>query len=205
MAELPNPVRDVLRDDLDEGAVQRIWQGVDRRKAPRRWGIAAAVVAVAALAIIVVPTLRGGPVHLSNGDALVATRAVDAPLTLALDDGSRIVLERGAAIEPLVNDGTRLSLLQPAGRARYEVEPGGPRTWIIEAGLASVEVVGTRFAVTRTPERLVVEVERGRVLVRGERVPNRVATLGAHERIEISAPAAPSARGGADATQPADL
>jgi len=71
------------------------------------------------------------------------------------------------------------------GRALFDVQPGGPRKWSIEAGLATVEVVGTRFTVTREAVRVTVEVERGTVLARGERVPERVKRLVAGERLDV--------------------
>ena len=62
--------------------------------------------------------------------------------------------------------------------------PGGPRRWQIECGLATVEVVGTSSA-ARGPHGLRVGVERGVVLVRGERVVNHVRRLTAGESMEI--------------------
>jgi transmembrane sensor len=59
--------------------------------------------------------------------------------------------------------------------------------------LATVEVVGTRFTCERTDDRLRVAVARGAVLVRGERIPDRVRRLSAGESLEIAAPPAPAA------------
>jgi transmembrane sensor len=86
------------------------------------------------------------------------------------------------------------------GSAVFEVRPGGPRRWTIECGLATVDVVGTRFSCVRQAGRLRVNVDRGTVLVRGERVPDRVRRLGAGEGIDIvdglaeGAPATPAPR-----------
>jgi transmembrane sensor len=82
------------------------------------------------------------------------------------------------------------------------VQPGGPRHWIIEAGLASVEVVGTRFTVERKSALVHVAVERGVVLVRAENLPHGSVRLTAGEQVDVqgSAPEAelvpdvPSAR-----------
>lgn len=46
------------------------------------------------------------------------------------------------------------------------VQPGGPRRWQVEGGLATIEVVGTAG-------RLRVSVQRGAIVVRGEGVPDR--------------------------------
>ena len=68
------------------------------------------------------------------------------------------------------------------------------------ARVATVEVVGTAFWVEAEEQRVRVRVERGAVLVRGERVPERVQRLSAGEEIEIrkesAVPAAGSASGG---------
>jgi transmembrane sensor len=65
------------------------------------------------------------------------------------------------------------------------VRPGGPRRWQIECGLATVEVVGTRFSCERTPGRLRVSVQRGVVIVRGERVADRARRLAAGESLDV--------------------
>jgi transmembrane sensor len=152
--------------------------------------------------------LRGGiPWH--EGE-----QAVSEQRSLEFTDGSRIVLDPGASIEPLENTDRSAIMLLGRGRARFEVEPGGQRRWSIEAGFATIEVVGTRFTVSRTLHGGIVEVERGTVLVRGERLADRVRRLTAGERLEVegeasrlavptvSAPAGPSASASAK-VQPA--
>jgi transmembrane sensor len=105
--------------------------------------------------------------------------------TLDLDDGSRVRLDPKTRLAPLENTSHSVVFLLGSGRASFDVRPGGPRRWSIEAGLATVEVVGTRFTVSRTQTQVTVEVERGVVLVRGERVPDRVQRLEAGGRLQI--------------------
>jgi transmembrane sensor len=92
----------------------------------------------------------------------------------------------------LDNSGTAVVLKQRAGAVDYDVHPGGPRTWTIECGLATVEVVGTSFRIARSELHLRVEVTRGKVLVRGERVPDRVVQLVAGMSLDVDAPAPPA-------------
>jgi len=70
---------------------------------------------------------------------------------------------------------------------------------VLECGLATVEVVGTRFTVERTARLVRVSVERGIVIVRGERVRDRVQRLTAGQSLEVDdgsvSAQAPSARG----------
>ena len=93
------------------------------------------------------------------------------------------------------------------GTASFEVRPGGPRRWQIECGLATVEIVGTRFTCARSAGRLHIGVEHGVVLVRGERVPNRARRLAAGESLDVldatAAAGAAAERAGAGTTEPA--
>jgi len=69
---------------------------------------------------------------------------------------------------------------------------GGTRRWLVEAGALSVEVVGTRFTVDRSPERVSVRVRQGSVLVRSGKLAERVEQVQAGQ--EISVPTASEAR-----------
>ncbi len=201
--ELPDPIAEVLEDTASEARVQRMWRANEQRRSPRRrraplvvaGGVA---LAAAALALFFV-TRDDGPLRLASGGAL---GAAEGRSELRLDDGSRIALEEGARIEPLRNDEAAIHLLLARGRARFEVEPGGPRTWSIETGVATVEVVGTVFTITRGAGWAEVEVERGVVMVRGEQVPERAVRLVRGRSIRVGA--APVARAGIDAAAPSE-
>jgi transmembrane sensor len=114
-----------------------------------------------------------------------AAPSVMTEARIALDDGSRIELDPGSRLETIENGPTRFSTLLARGRARFSVRPGGRRRWVVEGGLATIEVVGTVFVVERGDEGVRVSVERGVVIVRGERVPDRVRRLTAGESIFI--------------------
>jgi transmembrane sensor len=111
----------------------------------------------------------------------------------ALADGSRIEASADGAITARVNDGRALRLSLERGRARFDVQPGGPRRWTIDAGICEVEVVGTSFVVDRRGDgRVRVEVDHGRVRVRGEGVAGGEAILGAGDVLEVRPIEAPA-------------
>lgn len=196
-----------LEVPVGEERLARGWQAVAARAygAPApAWGrlrIAGAVsIAVAAAVALAVGIARPGesapargPLAIAAGsgsgsvEAAIRAAGGAADAAVALDDGSVIRVARGAALEALENSGDRFSLVLRAGSARFDVRPGGGRRWTIEAGLVSVEVIGTAFEVARDERGVRVAVERGRVLVRGESVPDRVRSLGAGESIRVDA------------------
>jgi transmembrane sensor len=197
MSELRVPLRDVLGDGTSEEEVQRIWTGVQQRRArsaaaPHKKAFwIAGVLGAVAMAMLLVVSLVGmrefAPGALLTRDGRApATIGADQPVALEFTDGSRLELGPGAELEVLENNGHALVSALRRGRVGFQVQPGGPRRWTIEAGLATVEVVGTRFILNRTAAALEIDVERGIVLVRGERVRDRVQRLEADQRLVVS-------------------
>ncbi len=205
MTRLPLPVGDALRDGFTEVDVQRVWRGIQARGAAatardraRRWTVPVAVLAAAAALLLFLSPRAArdsGPLRLAGGGEpqVLLGPATVAEQTVELTDGSRIVLAAGTTLDVLSNEpGSFLTALR-RGRSRFDVRPDPDRRWVIECGLATVEVVGTAFTVDRRPDRLEVAVERGTVLVRGDRVPDQVQRLSAGERLVIEAPRGSSA------------
>jgi transmembrane sensor len=197
------PIASRLGPALDEEGVARTWRRIQSARAASRprTGVTirvfAGLAAAAALALGVWSLRGDGPARAPgalavSGTALAPGEAVRAA-SVSLDDGSRLALAQATDLEVLANDGTRFDTLLRRGRCRFDVEPGGPRRWSIETDLATVEVVGTAFTVTRDDAGLAVEVDHGIVLVRGERVPGRVQRLRAGQRLAVSAATAPVA------------
>jgi transmembrane sensor len=200
---LPDPIKTVLDDPVDEAMLRRIWEGVDSQL-PRRRSVhvrlvlsgafaGAAIAGLVMLAISGIARRDSGALRLANGGPAGAAEIATAtdPLALEMSDGSQIRLEPGARLSPLENSESTFAVVLARGTVRFDVRPGGRRRWIVECGLGTVDVVGTSFSIERTPHRLRVEVERGVVLVRSERVPRHVRRLGAGEAMEITDAAAP--------------
>jgi transmembrane sensor len=205
MTPLRTPIANVLRDDFDRASAHHVWQGVavrriQRRQARERRNLALAFGAGLCAAVVLLfasglTTVTRPATVLETPTAALAPRApidwqeVAEPASreraLEFTDGSRIVLSPSGRLAPLENTGRSVVFLLKDGRAEFDVHPGGPRRWSIEAGFATVEVVGTHFVVTRTRDQVTVEVERGSVLVRGERVTDRAQRLGAGDRLVI--------------------
>lgn len=182
---------DALRAPLDAGAADRVRARViATRRAPRRrrralvGGLAAIVaIAVAVIAWLVWPAPPQA--FLLDGAPLGALRSLDEPRSFRLDDGTRVRLAARTSVDVLANHAHEVVLELRRGTIELDVQTSAERRVVIDAGLASVEVVGTRFAVTRIPDRVRVHVLRGRVDVRGEHVPGRLRRLIAGERIEV--------------------
>ncbi len=205
MNELRWPLRKVLRAGIDEVATERIWQRValSRRPAiPRRTAslghlasVSAAVFLVGALlvwALVGHPTASrsaGGALSLAAGGGIEGMLAAgDEARTLGFSDGSAVLLRPQSNLEVLENDGKAFMALLAAGAARFDVQPGGPRRWTIECGLASVEVVGTRFSIRREPAAVHVYVEHGIVLVRSDLIVDRVRRLTDGQSLDVLQP-----------------
>ncbi len=211
MTELKAPLREQLTEHVDERTVQRVWSGVrararDSGSARRRvpawsWGVitAVAVIALAALGLRWQESRK--PVALAFVGGPLTSRA-GAPLSLlggeratddALADGSSIALSPGARLEVLENTSRTFVSVLRSGRGAFAVRPGGPRRWTIEAGLATIEVVGTRFSVTRLADGVAVDVQHGIVLVRSELIQDHVQRLTEGQHLTIHAPPLPVA------------
>lgn len=114
---------------------------------------------------------------------LGAAAAAGEPLLLP--DGSTVQAEPGAELALLSLTPDRLHLTLGSGVVDFHVVPGGPRAWVIDAGLVEVQVIGTRFTVARSPDAVEVRVREGRVRVKGAQVPDGQRALGAGEGLRI--------------------
>lgn len=196
MTELERPIKAVLDTGHTARDVERLWGGVQARSAARlvrrrAWLAASLAATVVMLAVAITAVLRtrgrSGPLALAQG-GLPSSLSAEPGLVaknLALDDGSHIGLEPGSLIDVVGNDGTLFYAVLRSGKAVFDIRPHGPRHWTVECGLATVEVVGTRFSCEQRRDELVVTVERGMVLVHGDSVPNRMQRLPAGQRIVV--------------------
>lgn len=198
------PLQAHALDQPDEVCIQRMWSKVDTRPATAQskaqlfslsgngfFALASAALFVLAFITTTSYWDQRSALHLEAGaqaHELESTiHASQSARTLSFDDGSSIQMNQGAALSVLNNEGSSFITKLNEGRARFSVQPGGPRRWVIEAGDVSVEVVGTVFTVERDARGTSVSVERGTVIVNGN-VPNGAVTLTRGMRIESHRP-----------------
>ncbi|MFO0712707.1 MAG: FecR family protein [Sandaracinus sp.] len=190
-------LRASLREPHDEARARDNWNAIAaRRRAtpavpslgmPRlALGLGALVVAAIILGVL---ATRGAPGPLLLDDGTIAHGLLvpeELPdRALRLDDGSEIALEDGTRLEILENAGDHVRFWLHEGSAGFDVVPGGPRRWVIESGLVTVEVLGTSFRVTHRPHEVEVSVSRGSVLVRGPTAPGGMQRLHAGDSIVL--------------------
>jgi len=202
MSGLPDPIGRALHVEVDELRLARGWRAIEAKRRRASLATATVVLAAAAALLLLWPASRGaapdGALRARSGGGVGAVIAQD----LTLDDGSSIDVADGAELAVVTNDAARFTVALRTGRGRFSVAPGGPRRWRVDAGDVSVEVVGTVFGVAREASGAVrVDVERGAVVVRSERVPGGSARLTAGERLVVPpvepAPTAPWGSAGA--------
>jgi transmembrane sensor len=206
------PLRSALVGDATEQEIRDLWQGVQRLraratrpKAGARPFLRVAAVGAFVLSAFVIwfavarPT-SAGPLRDARGQLPNRLNDVQSKLTL-LSDGSKIELDTNSELEVLENDSSNFSCVLRKGRGTFDVKPGGPRHWRIETSLVLVEVVGTRFIVERSEGQTRVNVERGSVVVRGDRVPDGVQKLAAGQALLVT----PALRAAASSPAPAPL
>ena len=215
---------------MREEQVAQTWRAIQSARAqedkrvfaPSAWWATATLACAAAALVLWARPWMAGPVgsmdtsvELTAGATLAAPADVEAR-ELRLDDGSVLTLAESASLDVLANDDARFVTALRRGRCHFAVQPGGPRRWSIETGLATVEVVGTEFTVRVRrgeggQEEAVVSVDHGVVMVSGEHVPDRVQRLTAGQELVVRRSGPSSAAepegvqpeaGGSEAVQP---
>ncbi len=204
----PVDLSGVLCDPIDEQAIARMCHRIreGRESQAVSW---LAVLRMAALGFAIAVALQGllqwltyepevrsatmnavgaGPLRSIDGRrlAIVDLPAGSPAEVWSLSEGSTLTFDGRTLWEPLAQSSTLVVSSLRRGTATFEIAPGGPRRWVIEAGPVTVEVIGTRFVVYRDDARVKVKVERGAVVVRGKPVPDGVQRLSAGESIEVS-------------------
>lgn len=155
-------------EPLSEAAWSRvergIWSQLDAEQAPapqgpRRWWLVAAPLAAAAAVATLVLVLRSGPVT-DPDPTRVRTDLTEASVTFA---DSHIQLQPFSALV-MGHEAAHPTVMVERGAAWFTVAPRKSRpAFIVRAGDVVVRVVGTRFQVARSEERIAVEVEHGLV------------------------------------------
>jgi len=172
----PPPVEPM--SDLAWARVERgMWSRLDHPPAAlparRRGGwLAVPVVAAAAAVVIAVVALREGPSPTLPAPAPSPVTSTElsrvvsgaSPSSITFAD-AHIALDANSALV-LTSEGTSPATLLERGAAWFTVAPRADRpAFIVRAGDTVVRVIGTRFRVARSDERITVEVEHGLVEV----------------------------------------
>lgn len=197
------PLNDLLREPFDDEEVETLHRSIidridkEQPKAAWRWQVGAALVGAAAAAVFIFyfwgregppepDTVPTGPIRLVSGAVLDSLEGASVEhLQVDLDDGSSIELSPETDLRAISNTGSRLVLELSLGRARFSVEPNGPREWTIDAEIAFVDVVGTEFVVERSESAVRVAVSNGVVRVHSDLLEQE-RRLTAGQELEVS-------------------
>jgi transmembrane sensor len=196
---MKGPVEQHLAPPLSDAQIQSIARTVQAARHARRslpWRSALAAAGAAATLALGLWVAHREPTPLRTADGVPLPSSFQGEL--AFSDGSQVTLDDGARAEVVANQVDQITLLLRKGRGRFQVNPESHKRWVVQAGLASVEVLGTVFTVERTPQGVAVAVERGVVLVRSDALPDGLQRLEAGNRTLVAAqvpppPAPPSA------------
>lgn len=142
----------------------------------RRWMAGAASLAAVAAAVLVL--LPGRPVS-----AEYATRTGEVR-RVALDDGSRAIINTGSQVETAIGSAER-SVTLASGEAWFNVVKDRDRPFTVQAGPIRVTAVGTAFAVRRDASSVTVTVTEGQVEIRNDARPEIVFSAKAGEATTI--------------------
>lgn len=192
MTSVKGPLERHLRAPLNEEQLQGVAMRLKAQRHARsfnpRWVWAAATAVAMALVLFVFQNSwrpsTPAPLTQANGSALPLLLSAG---TVTLSDGSSISMEENIQAQVITNQPSQLTLLMRSGKASFSVKPGGPRKWLVEAGVATVEVVGTLFTVNRTERGVEVSVDRGTVVVRAASLPDGLVRLDAGMKTFVAA------------------
>jgi transmembrane sensor len=181
MTEPRRTYTEYIDNEVDEARLAQNLCGVRAKQEHRRLrraqiGASLATVTVCALVFLIFGEIRSrrlsvpGPLTMRSERGLIQSINKGDVLKAGktwLDDGSRITVGSDSRVEMVENTGGRIHGVLREGWARFEVNPGGPRRWVIDTGAFEVEVIGTAFTLSRRAEGARVRVHHGRVQVRG--------------------------------------
>lgn len=148
---------------------------LDVRPSRRRWLAAAAAIMLVVAAGWVYSAIRS-----ARGTApQVWATAAGEQRTLTLDDGTRITLAPNSEIRMSLHGTVGMRRADLRGEAWFEVEHDPSRPFLVHAGGAITEVLGTSFLVQELPDHEGVRVAlvSGRTSVRRAAAPAELATI----------------------------
>lgn len=180
MAPDPDRLRELTRPDWTPAREKAVWRALERSGERRRRriqtvGVLSGVAVAAAAVLLWLPRLGAGapavlqpawaesmPLQMPQMPAEV--RAAPPPLNFR--DGTQVRLHDARAEVVIASaEPEEARVLLRRGGARFDVVPNPSRRFVIDAGLVTVEVLGTEFDVVRSEDRVQVDVVRGKVAV----------------------------------------
>ena len=134
-----------------------------RRLAQYSWGCGAVAACFAIFMWTLMPLNEQRSIPASN---LVAVQqfSSDTAQQVSLSDGTQVAMNVHAQLEFTENSQTRKAILSK-GEAYFSVHRDESRPFTIDAGNATIEVLGTAFNVDKTLRETLVEVFHGKVSV----------------------------------------
>lgn len=206
-SRLPDPLVRLFETHEPEARLLRVWRGIEARRRKREVSrplqaafVATFMCSLAAFALLlwrdrpsprVESPQRSAATRKEAGAALTATGSIVEPGSLAREldfgAGARVTVGPGARLDVLERTANIVTLALRRGLTQFDIRPGAARRWQIESGGVVVEVVGTQFSIERAVDTVRVEVQRGRVLVRGAAVPGRIQALDAGNALTVDA------------------
>lgn len=119
----------------------------------------------AVVAIVLLAVAAGGYLHFAGQPRSYQT-AVGERRAVALEDGSRILLDSNSEVDVRYSRESRAVVLM-RGRARFDVAHNTARPFSVAAGGETVIAVGTAFDVEIRGSKVLVTLIQGRVLIEG--------------------------------------
>lgn len=189
-----------LRNETPDALLDEGWRAIQKKRTVRaraRRVRRAAYVALSVVCIVVLrlvwpvahPSATASGAGLRHaGGALLAevVEGREMPSVVPLSDGSVLTVDAHSSLAPMVNDGQRFGVRLARGSATFDVKPGGPRRWEVDAGIARVVVLGTKFSVSRENTGHVrVRVERGHVRVESAEFEGGAKDLFAGDVVDV--------------------
>jgi hypothetical protein len=177
--------------DVSEQRLQRMWSAIDeadRRRSWPAWALGLVTVSLL-LAAGLTASLITRPKVLAAGAEVASAEKPDVAM---FADGSHAELGPSTALTLETQRDDLVEVKLRSGVATFEVARRPQRQFVVHAHDVRVRVVGTRFTVRRTSERVEVVVVRGVVEVsRGGETVSLTAGQSWHSTPDVEAAAAP--------------
>lgn len=128
--------------------------------------IAAAVLILVGLGVALIYINNSGP---SNSKITASSGDSERNIEITLPDGSRVWLNRNSQLSYDTDPGNNPRIVTLAGEAFFEITPDPLKPFVIDAGKASIKVLGTSFNVitSNSNDQVEVFVKKGKVMLTG--------------------------------------